>query len=189
MVVIIALVIIAAFVGAAVIGRAAGQTGSPPTISAPPKDPTGGNSCESACSEWDNARQQSCNAQRDEAGARSRADGVRGQVAAATATAVSLGTAAAVAFAAAAAAAGTIFGLPAAAVLTGIAIGLAAAAAAALLTVVAFTAALTAAEDDLLAKTRVRQGWDAEVARLRALINTQCPPEKANACLSRPNPC
>ncbi|WP_447726201.1 hypothetical protein [Sphingomonas koreensis] len=48
---------------------------------------------------------------------------------------------------------------------------------------------LTAADDDLLAKIRVRQAWDAEVVRLRAAILSACPPETANAVLSRPGPC
>ncbi|MGH6785532.1 MAG: hypothetical protein ACREBO_01775 [Novosphingobium sp.] len=180
--------VVIAIAGGFILGRAAGTNDSPPTISLP-ADGSSAKDCDAACVAWDNARQMACNAKNDEAAARARADGLRGQVVAALATAVSLATAAAATFVAAAAAAGTIFGLPAAAVLTGIAVGLAISAAVAFLIADGFVGAMTAAEADASAKTSARQTWDAEVARLRALVNSQCPPDKANACLSRASPC
>lgn len=188
MIVIIVIMVVIAVAGGFVLGRAAGTNGSPKTVSLPSTDVAAAD-CDQACVAWDNARQMACNAKNDETAARNRADGLRGQVVAAAATAVGLTTAAAATFVAAAAAAGTIFGLPASAVLTAIAIGLAIAAAAATLILDGYTGALTAAEEDAATKASARQAWDAEVARLRALVNSQCPPDKANACLSRPGTC
>lgn len=188
MVVIIALMIVVAVAGAFIIGRAAGSNGSSPTVPAPNRD-GGSSECDKVGAEWDNARQMACNAKSDEAAARNRVENARSQLAVAIATAVSLGTAAAATFVAAAAATATIFGIPAGIVLTGIAIGLVAAAAAATLLVIAWTGALTAADDDLAQKSRARNQWETEVARLRAAINANCPPEKANSFLGRPGPC
>jgi len=188
MIFIIALVVVVAFGGAFILGRAGAANASTPTISVPQGD-SSSKDCDQNCIEWDNARSMSCNAKNDEAAARAMADSIRAQLAVAIGTAATLGAAAAATFVAAAAATATIFGIPAGIVLTGIAIGLAATAAAALLLAAGFTGALTAADSDLVAKTRARAAWDAEVARLRALINANCPPDKANACLSRPGPC
>lgn len=188
MVVVIVLVIVAALAGAFILGRAGSSNASPPTI-APPADGSSTSDCDQACVAWDNARQTACNAKSDEAAARAQIDGIRSQLNTAIAAAVSLGVAAAATFAAAAAATATFFGIPAGLVLLGIAIGLAVAAGAALLLVTAWTGALTAADSDLAAKTSARNLWEAEVARLRAQVNANCPQEKASACLNRPSPC
>jgi hypothetical protein len=176
-----------AVIGAAVLGREFGRTRLPPTQSGP--DGSKPDGCEDASKQWDAARQMACNAKRDQDAAQLIAADLRAQVIAATAVHVALVIAAAVTYAAAAAAIATIFGIPAGLVLTGVAIGLTVAAAAALLVVIGLTGSLTAADDDLLAKIRVRQAWDAEVARLRAAILSACPPETANAVLARPGPC
>jgi len=176
-----------AIVGAAILGREFGRTRLPPTQDGPDRSKPDG--CEDASKHWDQARQMACNAKRDQDAAHLIASDLRAQVIAATAVQIALTVAAVVTYAAAAAATATIFGIPAGIVLTGIAIGLTVAAAAALLVVIGLTASLTAADDDLLAKIRVRQAWDAEVARLRAAILSACAPETANAVLSRPGPC
>lgn len=176
-----------AVIGAAVLGREFGRTRLPPTQDGPGGSKPDG--CEDASKQWDAARQMACNAKRDQDAAHLIAADLRAQVIAATAVHVALVIAAVATFAAAAAAIATVFGIPAGLILTGVAIGLTVAAAAALLVVVGLTGSLTAADDDLLAKIRVRQAWDTEVARLRAAILSACPPETANAVLSRPGPC
>lgn len=175
-------------VGAAILGREFGKSRLPPTQDGPGKG-SAADGCDAVAAAWDNARQMSCNAHRDEDSAHRLANELRTQVIAATAVQVALTIAAIATFAAAAAATATVFGIPAGLVLTGVAIGLTVAAATALLVVIGLTASLTAADDDVLAKTRVRQAWDAETARLRASVISACPPEKANATLSRPGPC
>lgn len=126
---IIILVVVVALI-AFFIGIATGSARNPPSIERPGAPPGDAN-CKDACTRWDNARQAQCNAKADEAAARSRADGIRGQMLAFVAAATSLTIAGAAALAAAAAATATIFGIPAGVVLTGVAIGLFALAAAA----------------------------------------------------------
>lgn len=187
MVIGIVAIVVVVVVGLYLIGVATGNGNSPPTISLP----SGGRSddCQSACAAWDNARQMQCSARADEAAAKSRADGIRNAMLASLAAAVALGAAAAATFAAAAAASATILGIPAAALLTGIAIGLAIAAAAALSAALVLAGQLTAAEADLAEKASARQTWDAAVVSARDTVNKVCSMEEANACLSRTAPC
>ncbi len=188
MVVIFVLGAIFLVVAAAALGRGFGSSGLPPTIDGPVKgDGKGG--CEEAAAKWDEARQNVCNAKSDEEAAFRLAGDVRGQVVAATATHLALVVAAIATYAAAAAATATVFGIPAGIVLTGVAIGLTVAAAAALLVLIALTAALTAADEDLREKVRARHDWEAKVAAERERIKRECSEERAQAVLSRPGPC
>lgn len=145
--------------------------------------------CKQACVAWDNARQMLCAAKDDEAAARSRADGIRGQLVAAITAAVSLGVAAAATAVAATAATASVFGIPAAVILWGIAIGLAAASAVAWAAAAYLGGELTAAEANVAAKASARQDWDSAVAGIRAAVNRLCTEAEANACLSRTAPC
>jgi hypothetical protein len=174
-------------IGAAILGREFGRTRLPPAQDGPGGSKPEG--CENSIKEWDDARQKACNAKREQDAAQILAADLRGQVVAATAVHVALVIAAVATYAAAAAATATVFGIPAGIVLTGVAIGLTVAAAAALLVLVALTASLTAADDDLLRKIRNRQDWDNRVGDLRAAINRTCPIERAEAALARPGPC
>lgn len=145
--------------------------------------------CGQACSEWDNARQMLCGAKADEAAARSRADGIRGQLAAAIAAAVALAVGGAAAAAAATVATASFFGIPAAAILWGVAIALFVASAAAYVAADFLAGELTAAEADAANKAEARQAWDGAVAAARAEVNKKCSEAEANACLSRSAPC
>jgi hypothetical protein len=168
-------------------GYRVGKDNSPPTVSSP----TGADSgdCRQACSAWDNARQMSCSAKSDESAARSRADGIRGQLLAAIAAAVALGVAAGAALGAVGAATGTIIGIPAALFLIRAAIALIVASALAWATAAFLTGELAAAEIDAAAKARARQGWDTAVVATSADVNSKCSLVEANACLSRSAPC
>jgi hypothetical protein len=168
-------------------GSSKGSGDSPPTIPRPTG--TDSNDCRQACSAWDNARQMLCAAKADEAAARSRADGIRGQVAAATASAVSLGVGGAAAAAAATTATATFYGIPAGVVLWGIAIALFIASAAAWAAVAQLAGQLTAAEADVGVKASTRQSWDKAVVDARAAVNSLCTEAEANACLSRTAAC
>jgi hypothetical protein len=164
-------------------GYSKGSGDSPLTVARPTTtDPA---DCRQACSAWDNARQMLCSAKADETAARSRADGIRGQVAAATASAVSLGVGGAAAAAAASTATATFYGIPAAV----IAIALFVASAAAWAAVAQLAGQLTAAEADVGNKASVRQAWDQAVADARDAVNSKCTEAEANACLSRTAPC
>jgi hypothetical protein len=155
---------------------------SPATVTGPAaSDPA---DCQQACVAWDNARQMQCSARADEQAARDRANGLRGQVAAAIAFAATVLAAAIAATVAAASA-----GWPAI-------VFLAIAAAIAWLLFAAATAAslflgglLSSAEADAAAKSKVRSDWDQAVADARAQVNAKCSPAEANACLSRTAPC
>lgn len=155
---------------------------SPPTVTAPaPSDP---GDCQAACVAWDNARQMQCSARADEQAARDRANGLRGQVAAAIAFAATvLGAAIAVTIAAVSAGWPAIVFL---AIAAAIAWSLFAAATAASLFL---GGQLSSAEADAAAKSQARADWDAAVAAARAQVNSQCSPAEANACLSRTAPC
>ena len=188
MIIVLVLMVIVAIAGAAILGAAAARRDTPTTISLP-SDGSTTKDCDQACVEWDNARSQACIAKNDVEDARNRADGLRNLVIATGVTAFGLAGAAAAAFAAAAVATATFFGIPAGIVLAGIGTGLAIAAAAAFLVLDAYTAALIVAENDVRDKSSARHNWDVEVARLHALVNRNCPPDKANACLNRPSTC
>lgn len=184
-------VVILVVVGVAIaflIGLGTGSSLNPPSVERP-GEPKADANCADACARWDNARQMQCNAKSDEAAARSRADGIRGQMLATLAAATTLAVAGAAALAAAAAATATIFGIPAGIVLTGVAIGLFVLAAAALAAAAIFTGQLVAAESDVNDKAATRRAWDTEVANARSAVNASCPIDAANACLSRAPPC
>src|ERR1041384_1461961 len=59
-------------------GKRSGGSDNPPTVSLPAG--TDSIDCRQACSAWDNARQRLCGAKNDESAARSRADGIRGEL-------------------------------------------------------------------------------------------------------------
>lgn len=168
-------------------GVRSGGAGNPSTVSSPAG--TDATDCREACSAWDNARQMLCSAKADEVAARSRADGIRGQVAVAIAAATALTAAGVAAAVAAAAATATFFGIPAGIVLAVIAAALFAAAVVSWAVASFLAGELTSAEADVGAKASVRQNWDAAVASARAAVNTMCDPAEANACLSRSAPC
>lgn len=186
--VIIGLGVIFAIVATAVLGRGFGRSGLPPAIDGPVKGAAEGD-CDTAGAKWDEARQNVCRAKGDEDAAFRLADQMRAQVVAATAAHLALVIAAAATYVAAAAATATFFGIPAGIVLTAIAVGLTVAAAAALLVLTGLSGALTAADDDVRAKIRLRQDWEAARENWRKRIMDQCPAEKRDAWLSLPGPC
>ena len=169
-------------------GVATGNAGNPTTITLPgdAKSPA---DCAQACAAWDNARQMQCNAKADEAAARSRSDAIRGQMLALIAAAVALAAAGGAAIAAIAAASGTIIGIPIAAWLLGIAIGLFIAAAAAAAAAAVLAGQLVAADADAGRKASARMAWDTEVAMDRTKVSASCSLAEANACFSRTAPC
>jgi hypothetical protein len=183
------IIVIVAVVGALVIAGYENGKGGNPTTTFPPSDTTSIAGCQQACAAWDAARQMQCNARADEQAARARADAVRTQMLAFTAAGVSLGIAGGVALAAAGAATATIFGIPLAAVLYGVAAALFVLAAAATAAAAYFAGQLINAELDVASKSAARAGWDGEVARTRNAVNTNCSLAEANACLSRTAPC
>ncbi len=145
--------------------------------------------CAEACTAWDNARQELCNAKSDEETVRARADAKRGELLAALALAATLaGTAAGLA-AAASATAATIFGIPASAVLWTLAAAAAAVAAIAVLAATFLAGELVALENDFAAKSDLRSSWESVVSESRAAVNSLCSQEEANECLSRTAPC
>jgi hypothetical protein len=156
---------------------------SPSTVVGPTaSDPA---DCQAACKEWDHARQMLCAAKADEQAARDRANGIRGQLAAAIAAAATL-TAAGIAIAVGAAASGT----PWTAVVLAIIAAVAFAAALACWIAAEFLGGqLTSAEADVTAKAKVRADWDAAVVAARDAVNAKCSVAEANACLSRTAPC
>lgn len=182
------ILVVVGIVIAFLIGAGTGSSLNPPSVGRP-GDPKPDANCADACARWDNARQVQCSAKADEAAARSRADGIRGEMFAALAAGTALAAAGAAALAAAAVATATIFGIPAGIVLTGVAIGLFALAAAALVAATIFAGQLVAAESDVNSKAAARRTWDAEVASARQAVNATCPIDSANACLARAAPC
>lgn len=164
-------------------GKRSGGSGNPPTVTLPGATDTA--DCAQACSTWDNARQSLCGAKSDEAAARARADGIRGQllaVVAAEATAIGVAVTATVAAIAA--------GAPWVVVILAVVAVILWAAVATLAAVVAFLGGqLNAAEIDLATKASARQAWDNAVANARAEVNSKCSQAEANACLSRTAPC
>lgn len=156
---------------------------SPPTVAIPTaSDPA---DCQTACSEWDRARQMLCAAKADEQAARDRANALRGQVAVAIAAATALTAAGAGLVAAAAATLN-----PITAVVLAIIAAVVFAVALALWIAAEFLGGqLTSAEADATVKSRARADWDAAVVAARDAVNTKCSVAEANACLSRTAPC
>lgn len=184
----VVILVVVVLVIAFLFGVSTASSLNPPSLGQP-GDPKADASCAEACARWDNARQMQCSAKADEAGGRSRADGIRGEMFAALAAATAFAAAAVAALVAAAAATATIFGIPAGIVLTGVAIGLFAASATALAAAAVFAGQLVSAESDVNTKVATRRAWDGEVAAARQAVNSSCPIDAANACLSRAAPC
>jgi hypothetical protein len=164
-------------------GVRSGGAGNPATVSIPPEaDPA---DCREACSAWDNARQILCGAKADETAARSRADGIRGQLLGAIAAEALLTGAAVTASVAAASA-----GLPWVVIVLVVAALILWAAVLVLTATVAFLGGeLNSAEADVAAKAKTRQDCDTAVANAREAVNRRCSLSEANACLSRSAPC
>lgn len=164
-------------------GKRSGGAGNPPTVSVPAG--TDSTDCRQACSAWDNARQILCSAKADEVAARSRADGIRGQLIAAIAA-----EATATGIAVTATIAASVAVLPwVVVVLVVIAIMLWASVLV-LTAVVAFLGGqLNTAEADVASKASARQAWDTAVTNARAEVNSKCSLAEADACLARSAPC
>lgn len=163
-------------------GTRKGGGDSPTTVASPTaSDPA---DCQQACRDWDRARQMLCAAKADEQAARDRANGIRGQLAAAIAAATAL-TAAGIAAAVAAAASGW----PAILFLAIVTAVLFASALIAWVAAEFLGGQLSSAEADLAEKAKVRAEWDAAVVAARDAVNAKCSLAEANACLSRTAPC
>jgi hypothetical protein len=164
-------------------GQRSGGGDNPPTVSAPAG--TDSSDCTQACARWDNARQMLCGAKADETAARSRADGIRGQLAtaiAAEATATGIAVTATIA--------ASVAVLPWVVIVLAVIAAILWATVLVLMGVVAFLGGeLNSAEADVANKASARQAWDTEVATARAEVNSKCSQAEANACLSRTAPC
>ncbi len=187
---IIVIVVAVVVVGAFVSGYVNGRTDSPPTIN--PPAPASGADCQQACARWDNARQMQCNAKAAEALALSRAAAIQGQLVATLAAAIPLlgaGLGALAALGPLASTSFTIFTIPLTVLLAGIGVALLVVGTALLATAAFFAGQLVAAQADAAAKAATRAAWDTEVTNARAEVNMKCSPTEANACLSRTAPC
>ena len=164
-------------------GRRSGAAGNPPTVPVPAA--TDSSDCRQACSAWDNARQILCGAKADEVAARSRADGIRGQLG------VAIGAeATATGIAVTATVAASVAVLPWVVVVLAVIAVILWASVLVLTAVVAFLGGqLNSAEADVASKASARQAWDTAVANARAEVNSKCSQAEANACLSRSAPC
>lgn len=164
-------------------GKRSGGASNPSTVTLPPG--TDAADCAQACSDWDNARQMLCGAKSDDAAARSRADGIRGQLFAALAAEAAL-----IAAAVTATVAATVAVLPWVVVVLIVVAAILWLAVLALMATAAFLGGeLNSAESDVATKASARQAWDNAVAADRATVNRTCSQAEANACLSRTAPC
>jgi len=163
-------------VGLYIIGRLIGASGNPPTVTVGQNDEET-TQCTELCNQYDARRSQRCNAEKDEATAKARADALRGQFLAFLAAAVSLVVAA---------------GAAAVIPLVGTAVAAALAAAAAVFFALAAVTAgqMAAADIDLANKAKAAQDARAAEAAARALLVQKCAsPDAVDKCLLRPAPC
>jgi hypothetical protein len=158
------------------LGRLIGASGNPPTITIG-KNNEETTQCTELCNQYDARRSQRCNAEKDEATAKARAEALRSQFLAYTAAGVTL------AAAAAGAAVIPVFGTAIAAAL--------AAAAAVFFALATFTAGqMGAADVDLAQKAKAAQDVRTAEADARALLAQKCAsPDEIDKCLLRPAPC
>lgn len=182
--VVVVVVVVAVFGGLFVAGILVTNANSPRTRA--PAGEQRSEDCAEACTAWDNARQELCNAKSDEEQARARADAKRTELLAAIAFAATL-AGMAVAAAVGAGAASAFPWVAAALWVIAAAAAVVALAAAAVATFLA--GELAALESDFSAKANVRTTWENAVTDARAAVNNLCSQEEANECLSRTAPC
>ncbi len=131
--------------------------------------------CKELCDEWDQRRQDRCNAEKDEAAAKARVEALKSLWLAATILAAIL-------FAAA-------YLLLSNPLTVGYGLYLLGLAIAALALAIFFAGELSAAVSDLSNKAGAAQAARQAEADARALMISKCPPDEVASCLARPSPC